>query len=302
MDFNPAEHDQLIARAELYLCLAKLFSQHDQPLTAAHLQATLMPDLDDLSAMLPALTEQWRHDFQQALDTHTQTDSLLVEYSQLFLTPPAPAPLNLGYYIDGGLMGESSRSLSSCYQAAGLAREAGFHDLDDHLSLNLQYLTWLYAHASETKNEADLQQAAGVIQQFSLPAVSSLLSKVQQAAHAKKLSGVWPALVQLTLHQLQQDLSDFAHLLQQPETPELSLVEAAPATILPEVEAEIMALNCAQCGTVFQAEAPMATMINQLKAVGLNTAHMELCPACADPSLKPATLTPPGAKRFKKRA
>lgn len=108
-----------LASAELYLCLSRAFLTPLNGVTLRALREGLQPDLEELAERLPAIDAEWLAAFRSTLEAVPSSERLLVGYSRLFLTPPAPAPLNLGGYLDGGLMGQGSRRIEALIIATG---------------------------------------------------------------------------------------------------------------------------------------------------------------------------------------
>lgn len=322
----------LEARAEFYLCLAKAFSAHKYPLDVSLLQSALLPDLKLLAGQLPALGQDWLEAFDQTLgqvgkSAPSLPDRIMPEYARLFLMPPALAPLNLGYYLDGNGQGSTGKTLDRCYHRYGLALSSDFHDLPDHLALNLQWIAWVFASIVETEatapgaeqSENSLRDLGWVLSHITLPACTQLLEKVQKAADDGGLSAVWPQLVTVTVDQLADDVEQLRALVnaelerapavsQWPETDAVATDVVARKPIAPSTapasasaSATRETLTCKACGTAFVADEALSTMFRQLTDVGLSTDHMEVCSDCQTNQPLAATMTPPGAKRFQPR-
>lgn len=142
-------HDELAARAELYLCLSRAFLAPREPELAAALRSVLADDLQELEAHLAleagAAVAEYR---EEVLRVGGQLELLQI-YSAIFLAPPVGACINAGQYLDGALDGGSVRLMEQAYQHCGLARDEGFRDLSDHVSLLLEFVAWLYARQAE---------------------------------------------------------------------------------------------------------------------------------------------------------
>lgn len=311
-------------RAELYLCLAKAFSAHKHPLDVGQLRSALLPDFRQLAESLPALTETWLQDFARALEQTDQADSVMREHARLFLTPPAPASLNLGHYLDGSGQGATGQTLDRCYHRYGLVLSRDFHDLPDHLALNLQWIAWVFASIAETQaetpgteeSENSLRDLGWVLSHITLPACNQLLEKVQNAVQDFGFSPVWPMLVALAVEQLTDDVKRLRALVSAAteRTPaaepfnewsdadrmETIAAKSSEADSLPP-SAELQTMTCRTCGSDFVADEALSTMVQKLRAVGLTTDHMEVCPDCQTEQPVPGTMTPPGAKRFQPR-
>ncbi len=134
-----------LAKAELYLCLARAFTTPSDAGFLAALRDDLPLDLEDLGAQLGCPLEPALADYRAAIATIADAEQLLVLYSRLFLVPGDPHPsLNTGTYLDGSLAGGSLTMLERCYARCGLERQSDFRDLSDHLSAQLELVAWLF--------------------------------------------------------------------------------------------------------------------------------------------------------------
>ncbi len=287
----------LLPAAELSLCLSRAFLAPQASVTLAEAQGPLLEDLQSLAEALPTLTCERLETLSRALAALTDSQELMLGYSRLFLTPPAPAPLNLGVYLDGALMGQSVQSMLALYRRHCLERDPTFRELPDHLALNLQWLAWVYseameAHKAGTAANATLTDAATMLHDFTLPALAGVRRKLALATHdATTLP--WRLLIELTHDQLVQDLAQLKAVLpahraiRSPERNEAMLgMRAFEASQAPRE-----ALACRSCGDTFQSDPVLAEMRSRLAAAGVSTEHLAVCPRCqgradADPSLK----------------
>ncbi|MCA1770796.1 MAG: molecular chaperone TorD family protein [Halomonas sp.] len=228
------------------------------------------------------------------------TQQLIVGYSRLFLTPPAPAPLNLGAYLDGGLMARSVPAMEALYLRHGLERDSTFHDLPDHLSLHLQWLAWVYSEAMEAREAgADatlaLTDAATMLHDFTLPALAGVRRKVTQSAR-DKTTLPWRLLIELTHDQLINDLACLEAALPA-RAPQPVEVRERPGAVetFETSEAPRETLTCRSCGETFESDPVLAEMRQRLAAAGVSADHMTVCPRCRDGRDDSSTLRPPGA-------
>lgn len=299
--------DSLLSRAELYLCLAKVFSASELAQTSALLKSDLLPDLKSLANELPAISTGWLAQFEVAVNASAKLDSLMSDYGRLFLMPPAPAPLNLGFYLDVGISGNCGDALESYYHQYALEKSADFHDLPDHLSLNLQWFAWVLAGFLEDQTAFDesdtvpLRDVAEVIANFTLPAVNKLCVKAEAFAEDKQLNRSWLLLLNLVRLQLQDDLRWLTDYL--PEQPEPAILQQNHSADLeahkPVAETQF---TCAACQKDFLADEMLSGMILRLEEAGVGADHVKVCPVCKGQHQEPTSLIPPGAKRFGKRA
>jgi putative dimethyl sulfoxide reductase chaperone len=313
IDMNPGpelrdviteDPDSLVPRAETYLCLARAFLPPATPGMLEALRHDLLDDLTDLHAELPisAAIPTRIEALRAALTDITDDQALLREYSRLFLTPPAPAMLNLGFYLDGGIMGGSPRQMEAYYQRHGLERDPSFRDLPDHITLNLQFLAWVFAAAAESApgNHGDLQQglhdARDLIARYTLPGVRSLIGKMGPAIAELGLGPTYTELAGILADVLKRDLAFLSERLPAPALRE-STAGAEPEPKIPVESEPDVRLACRLCGSAFVAGEALAGMIARLQAQGLTTEHLAVCPDCRTDTMGMRPLTPPSLKR-----
>ncbi|MBD3895900.1 molecular chaperone TorD family protein [Halomonas sp. ML-15] len=294
----------LLPAAELYLCLARALLAPRAGVTLDELKGPLLEDLHSLADGLPALQVERLDKLAQALDDLLNDERLILGYSRLFLTPPAPAPLNLGAYLDGALMGQSTQSMLALYRRHGLERDPAFHDLPDHLSLNLQWLAWVYSEAMEARDAGEettplISDAVTMLRDITLPALAALRGKLAQTNPEDTLTRPWRQLIDLAYDQLKYDLSRLKSVLPAP-TPrasqEPSRASARDAiTTFEASEAPRETLTCRACGEAFESDPVLAEMRQRLATAGVSAEHMTVCPRCQGRSAASTSLRPPGA-------
>jgi len=158
-------HSELSARADLYLCLSRAFMTPRDPALAQAMREVLPEDLDDLAAQLDLDIAAPLEAYRAAMRRLGDPLALLQLYSATFLAPPTVASINAGRYLDGALNGGSVRAMEEAYRLCGVERDEGFHDLADHVCVQLEFVGRLYAaEARWPGGEADgepLPVAAG---------------------------------------------------------------------------------------------------------------------------------------------
>lgn len=155
MDRLPPSTRFFAERAEFYLCLSRAFRA---PRTDADVRAVLdlLPgDLRVLNAALRYPIDAELDGLERAAAGTKDAEIFRIAYASLFLSPPAPAPLNAGVYLDGGIMGRHTLMMEEWYRRHGLARADGFGDLPDHISMLLEFLAYLWAKTTPDEGPAD---------------------------------------------------------------------------------------------------------------------------------------------------
>ena len=152
---------RLLDRADLLFCLARAFMTPPegwtvcdwaQPLAddLAELGASLGVDTDGVQAALDGECSRWASAARLA---DGSADPWLVEYSRLFLMPPVAVPLNTGLYLEGSIGGTAARMMRSCYETAGVVPSEAFHDLPDHVVMQLEFVARLMERSA--RGDAD---------------------------------------------------------------------------------------------------------------------------------------------------
>lgn len=136
-----------LERAELYLCLARSFllPPGDDDGFAA-LRDALPDDLEALcGALAYGAAARPIEDYRRTMAAMRSRDDLALTYSQLFTAPPRLVHLNSSAYLDGMVMGASVNAIEQCYLRCGVERSDSFRNLSDHVSVQLEFVAFLYA-------------------------------------------------------------------------------------------------------------------------------------------------------------
>ncbi|MDR5898535.1 molecular chaperone TorD family protein [Halomonas vilamensis] len=290
----------LLPNAELCLCLARAMQAPQAGVTLQEVQGPLMDDLNYLAGSLPVLTAERLNALQRSTSELADTQQLILGYSKLFLMPPAPAPLNLGVYLDGSLMARSVQSIEVLYQRHGLERDPTFHELPDHLSLNLQWLAWVYSEIIEdqqngTTNTATITDAVTMLNDFTLPALAGIRRKVI-AVSGDSPTQLWRLLIELIHDQLTSDLEKLSpHAVRNPAMQQIQIeTPATPVETFETSHAPTEQLTCKRCGNPFESDPVLAEMRKRLNEAGVSADHLSICPQCRDGE-STAAMKPPGA-------
>lgn len=148
-------HEEAPARADLYLSLAGAFQVPRLDGFAEAMRHQLADDLQQLDAQLGLGCAGAVTRFRQEMQRLPDPLALLQCYSAVFLSPSAPAWINVGRYMDGALNGGSVRAMEQAYLRCGLVRSEAFHDLADHLSVVLEFVASLYGELAAGEPPVD---------------------------------------------------------------------------------------------------------------------------------------------------
>ncbi len=292
---------KLSARAERNLCLAHAFLPPKGDAALEALRDDLIADLEEIFETLGVRAEALR-ELAEVLQAVERPESLMITYSRLFLAPPAPALLNLGFYMDGALMGHTCQDIERLYQGYGLERDAHFKDTADHLALYLQFLGWLMAEAEERRLNGDaagkavLADLVYTLERHALPAIERLHAHVLKAETGLGVDRMYGILARITCDAVRDDMAAIRASLPRSQPGVLggkpSLDELTGSVAVDE-----HAVACASCSKSFVADSGLAHMVTVLAAQGLDTAHLRVCPACRAGSMGMTALKAPTLKK-----
>lgn len=196
-------------RAEWYVCLARAFLAPRADDDYRAFVRLLADDLAELGAVLGQPASPELEGLRASLRELPDHTALLELYSRLFLTPPVPAHLNLGFYLDGSLMGPSVTAMEDAYHRHGLARAEGFRDLADHLAVQLEFLAYLHDAASQAPSREPamhlVEEGARFRDRFLLPALPHLCAALEAAVARQHLPGTYLHLARLLHRALEHE-------------------------------------------------------------------------------------------------
>ncbi|MFY9315331.1 MAG: molecular chaperone TorD family protein [Burkholderiales bacterium] len=186
------------AKAEFFVCLARAFQPPGTPAARNAFAHDLAGDLAELAGeagyeLGPRLDRFAAH----SVDAERQ---LLEDYSALFLVSPVPVPLNAGLYVDGGLLGRMTQAMLERYREAALEPDTHFHDLPDHVTMQLEYVAVMFSRAAEG-DYAAAARAREFLDQFVLawlPGFMRALRAASERIPAARAYGALAAILEAT--------------------------------------------------------------------------------------------------------
>ncbi len=275
------ENAPALDKAELYLCLARAFAVPKEPGLFDALRDDLPGDLEDLGTRLGYPMESALAEYRQAIASVRDAQQLLVLYSRLFLVPGDQHPsLNTGAYLDGAIAGGSVAALETCYARCGLDKRGDFHDLPDHLSVQLELVAWLMAAEVEAESQGSALppiRAGEILAQFVARWVGPFRADIEAASLRFGL-GANPYLALARL-------LEAAVLAELGETQD----EAQPST---GIDPEIARL-CSQYAGREISEEDLAIIRARLAADGLPSGHVAIPVDARDRTMGLAAMSPP---------
>ena len=256
---------QIQAQPELWTILAQAFLPPTAPAVAQAFRQFLADDLDELAEVL-CLERGDIDALRASVGCFSDNQTLLIHYSSLFLAPPVKARLNLCHYLDGGPSGASLDELELAYAHHGIAPAGHFHDLPDHISIQLEFLAVLCGR------EDSLPDAALFARRFLMPAISRLANAIAEEADGN---------------------SPYLHLARLAQSALVPLAERAVISKMDKVapskyrhdSQKGVWRHCKRCEKPFAREKEIAVMAKALAENLLPSDHLEVCPDCRDVSM-----------------
>jgi TorA maturation chaperone TorD len=179
-------------RADFYLCLARAFLTPRDGAAIEALRDALPADLEDLDRVLGYGIADALASYRSEMDRAVSHEELLRIYSALFLAPPVPVRINTAMYLDGAVAGGSVKEMEQTYRACGVERSEDFRDLSDHLSVQLEFVAYLYSHeaaAEATGREFGLPLRGGhFLHAFVDRWLPGFVSDLEEAATERQLA------------------------------------------------------------------------------------------------------------------
>ncbi len=206
------EATALQSRSEFYLCVARAFLPPKDENSWRGVTEYLADDLEALSGELGYRTGTDIAGLRAATRQFPDSLSLLQAYGRLFLTPPVAARLNTAMYLDGGIMGGATLAMQSCYRRHGLDGAPHFHDLPDHLSMQLEFVAFLWGLAAGRAGSGDSAQTIALADEarqflagFVRPALAPLGAELEAASRGFGAAALYLALVRILQTAVQVD-------------------------------------------------------------------------------------------------
>ncbi len=280
---NPA---LLHERSEFYLTLAQSFLT---PQTEAHFRAIvdlLADDLADLDRSLNYGLAAPLDALCGSLSELSGPEQLLQVYSRMFLQPPREVNLNVCFALDGAMMGGTVTEIEQFYQHYGVERGDHFKDLPDHVSVQLEFVSYLYGRAAEgLENNRPDPEAEKAAQHFLyafvrrwLPHFESGIAKAGR--HLELQSNPYLPLAQILALAVAKDALAHQEWLKPKKQSELAMDKARQTYASRGVTSE-----------------DMADIERKLREHGLSTDHLKVALEDRNAAMGLSAKSPPDPRR-----
>ncbi len=288
---NSMPETSLQDKSEFYLIMARAFMTPQAQESYQAMTEYLADDLAELGQALGYELDSHLADYRAEMAKITNHEDLLIIYSRIFLQPPREAQINPGVYVDGAFMGGTVDEMAAYYLKFGLARGDHFKDLPDHVSVQLEFVSCLYARAAEALEsgtpDAGAETGAG----------HYLYDFVQR----------WLPKFHADLEKTTRELGEI-DLPANPYLPLASILASAlaldavadPAMVEEKSRVE-KAMEKARATYAARGITPedMAEMERKLKEKGLSTEHLNIPVGSRDHEMGWTAKTPPDPRRHK---
>lgn len=263
-------------RAELWQCLAQGFLPPSGEILSQAMHAYLHDDLEDIASVL-GLNMQGALGELRAAMSQAEVTELLPTYSSLFLVPPIPAKLNMGFYLDGTLLGPNTQRLMEILHRHGVEQSPEMHETPDHLAMALEFLALLFHQSDglEVGKLGEMLEDMNMLRAMLARVLPEMLERTIQAEQERFLPGVYSALLRLSIALLRDEqcifFSDVIEDVAEPEKRYFSKRATVPDLV-----------SCKQCGKAIATARELRVIIDRLQQCGLPAGHLEWCPDCRD--------------------
>jgi len=281
--------NELSPRGEFWQILAKSLLLPRGEFFFSALREDLADDLEDLARELGLDLGKTLSEFSAAALALADAESLLVAYSRLFLTPPIPCRLTLGWHLDGTLLGPSEKALRDLMARHGVAQSEGLNETPDVLPTVLEFVALLFQRldaCQDAEQRAALEKDLAILRTHYLG--GTLGQMVRLAALGEddyELPPVYSHLMKIIDAALDDPLEVFF-------VPLDADAEKARPRYFAKRENAADLVCCKSCGKSIATERELRVIIDRLKQAGLPADHLELCPDCREVGLGWKSGTP----------
>ena len=142
-------------------CFRHLSACFYEPQKKLFLEENLFKNLtENLKQVCPGAAD-FSSNIERSIHDYTE-EVLCIEYAKLFVGPfelLAP-PYGSVYLDDGGrVMGDSTMKVIEAYQEEGLSKNDDFKDLPDHITVEMEFMSYLIYKEREALQKSDLDTA-----------------------------------------------------------------------------------------------------------------------------------------------
>ncbi|MFA7293040.1 MAG: molecular chaperone TorD family protein [Rhodocyclaceae bacterium] len=261
-DMTIPDQTPTTVRTEMWLTLARAFQAPTSPALAGALLNLLADDLADFSveAGFPAAEELTA--LRDAAKRIGSATALLIQFSRLFLSPPMPAHLNIGVYLDGAVNGPALDAMEVWRARYGIAQRETVLGLPDQLPVQLEFIAYLASHDDE-------EALSEYVSSFLAPALPRLVAALDEAGFADTFYRALLAYTQQSIAPLTQHATQDVRAERRKHRHDINIG---------------VWRHCDQCNKPYAREKEIQIMTKALTEAGLPADHLAVCPDCRSPA------------------
>lgn len=255
--------DTRTAESTFWLVLAQAFLPPSRPEVAEAFVDGLAEDLAELALPLDLDIANDLAELSTATAAFVEPQSLLVEYSRVFLPPNGLATLNVSRYVDGSINGPCMDALENAYLAVGIEQRDTLRDLKDHVAMQMECLAWLIGQP-ESEQSLTANNFVQICLVGALPHFAAVLA-------AEAPESPYTPLVQIAA----KAIAGYAKRDQKMETFKRGPNRRHDTSLG-------VWRHCKSCDNPYAREKEIQIMTRALEQAGLPIEHVSLCPDCRD--------------------
>lgn len=276
------------ARSEFWQTLATALMLPRNESFFAAFRESLADDLEDLAAELDLDLGSALDDFSREALKLPDAETLLVTYSRLFLTPPIPCRLTIGWHLDSTLLGPSSKFLSELMAGYGVAQAEGLHETPDVLPTVLEFLSLMFnrldSSAIDEERTAIEQDLSMLRTHYLAGAVRRMVELTIAGEDDYELAPVYSSLMKVIDAAIDDPLQRLFKPLVTDEK-----IRRSYASRRKGAHEEVL---CKSCGKPIATERELHVIIHRLKEANLPVDHLKVCGDCRDAGMGWKSGTP----------
>lgn len=204
---NETELRAVLAREDVYRYIAACYYEPDPAFQEEGMFQSLLESVSlahpDLAHLAQTLGDEFRR---------TPISELLLDYTRLFLGPShilAKPYGSVWLEDDKRLMGETTMAVVGLYREGGFDVDAEFHELPDHIAVELEFLYLLIYREHEARLAEDpdrLSSATNLKQRFLSQHLGRWATRFTDTVKAEAQSFFYQCLAELTDSLVQREL------------------------------------------------------------------------------------------------
>ncbi|ADI00105.1 TorD/DmsD family molecular chaperone [Salisediminibacterium selenitireducens] len=201
-----AELGEFHYKANLFKVLSELYKEPGADLPGY--MDYLIEALEELQPALALKAEDLADELDKYQLSHNE-NKLVIDYAKLFVGPfDMKAPPYGSVYLDDGrrLMGDSTTAVEKFYSETGVEKLNVYHQPADHISVELEFMYYLYFKYVESGELKYLDRMQRFMQQFLFTWIFKFAKKIRENANEPfylKLAQLTEEIIEWEAHQLE---------------------------------------------------------------------------------------------------